>query len=242
MAVEGQLNPTSLVARIIAELQANPEAQRLLLQALLTNEFLGMPARLARIEQDIAELKADVVELKADVAQLKADVAGLKTDVAGLKTDVAGLKTDVAQLKGSDLENRLQRKIRVLLSQSIGLKRPRIVHGPMQDTRDDFLDQIEDALENGLLTAAQEARITATDFIIRAQRRNGTPVWAAVEASNRVHAGDVRRARATADALHAAFDEEALAVVAGYGIDPLDAKRAEEAGVMVLEVTAVRPN
>ena len=215
MAVEGQLNPTSLIARIIAELQANPEAQRLLLQALLTNEFLGMPARLTRIEQDIAELKADVAQLK----------------------------TDVAQLKGSDLENRLQRKIRVLVSQSIGLRRPRIVHGPMQDTRDDFLDQIEDALERGLLTAEQEARINATDFIIRARRRSdGTPVWAAVEASNKVHAGDVQRARATADALHAAFDEEALAVVAGYGIDPLDAKRAEEAGVMVLEMAAVRPN
>ena len=59
MVVEGQQDPTSLVARVIAELQANPEAQRLLLRALLTNEFLGMPARMDRIEKDIAELKAD---------------------------------------------------------------------------------------------------------------------------------------------------------------------------------------
>lgn len=43
------LDPESLVARIIAELQANPHAQRLLLRALLTNEFLGVPARLDRI-------------------------------------------------------------------------------------------------------------------------------------------------------------------------------------------------
>ena len=56
-----------MVARIIAELQANPEAQRLLLRAMFTNEFLGMPARLDRIEQDIAELKGDVAELKGDV-------------------------------------------------------------------------------------------------------------------------------------------------------------------------------
>ena len=47
-----QLHPESLVARIIAELQANPQAQRLLLRALLTNEFLGMPARLDRIETE----------------------------------------------------------------------------------------------------------------------------------------------------------------------------------------------
>ena len=56
-----QRDPQSLVARIITELQANPEAQRLLLRALLTNEFLGTPARLDHIEKDVAELKTDVV-------------------------------------------------------------------------------------------------------------------------------------------------------------------------------------
>ena len=94
-----QLDAESLVARMIAELEANPEAQRLMLRALLTNEFLGMPARLDRIEKDVAELKADVKELKADVKELKTDVAGLKTDVKELKTDVAGLKTDMADVK-----------------------------------------------------------------------------------------------------------------------------------------------
>ena len=67
VSTEPHIDPESLVARIIAELQANPDAQRLLLRALLTNEFLGIPARLDRIEKDIAELKADVAELKADV-------------------------------------------------------------------------------------------------------------------------------------------------------------------------------
>ena len=50
-------NPESLVARIIAELQANPEAQRLLLRALLTDEFLGMPTGLDHIKKDVADLK-----------------------------------------------------------------------------------------------------------------------------------------------------------------------------------------
>ena len=69
-----QPDPESLVARIIAELRANPDAQRLLLQALLTNEFLGMPARLDHIEKDVAEIKADVAELKTDMAELKTDM------------------------------------------------------------------------------------------------------------------------------------------------------------------------
>lgn len=221
MAVEEKLDPTSLVARIIAELQANPEAQRLLLQALLTNEFLGMPARLDRIEKDIAELKADVAELKADVAELKGDVAGLK---------------------GSDLEHRLHRKIRPLASQALELRRPRVVHGPLQNPDEDFADQVEDALGGGRITDAQEARIEATDFILRAQRRSDqATVWIAVEASNKVHAGDIDRARASADALRAVFGVDAVAVVAGYGIDPPDAARARAAGVRYLQAPPSRP-
>ena len=65
------LDPQSLVARIITELQANPEAQRLLLRALLTNEFLGMPARLDRIEKDVAQLKTDVGYLKGSDLEVK---------------------------------------------------------------------------------------------------------------------------------------------------------------------------
>ncbi len=214
MSAEERLDPTSLVARIIAELQANPDAQRLLLRTLLTNEFLGMPARLDRIEQDIAELRADV----------------------------AGLKTDVAYLKGSDLEHRLHRKIRPLISGALALKRAQIVQSMVQEPNRDFLDRLEDALENGRITEGQDARIEATDFILHAQRRDDrAPVWIAVEASYRVHANDIQRVRASADALSAVFDSEALAVVAGYVIDPPDAERAEASGVRCLPVSPPAP-
>ena len=59
-----QRDPQSLVAGIITELQANPEAQRLLSRAFLTKEFLGMPARLDHIEKDVAEFKTDAGNLK----------------------------------------------------------------------------------------------------------------------------------------------------------------------------------
>ena len=249
MAEKRRLDPTSLVARIIAELQANPDAQRLLLRALLTNEFLGMPARLDRIEKDIAELKADVAHLKTDVAQLKTDVAHLKTDVSHLKADVAYLKADVsylkgdvAYLKGSDLEHRLHRKIRPLVSGAFTLRRASIVHSPVQETDRAFRDRVEDALDGGRITDEHDARIEATDFILRAQRRaDRAPVWVAVEASYKVHANDIQRARATADALGAALDEEAIAAVAGYRIDPPAAQRAEASGVRYLRVPLPTP-
>ena len=235
MAVEKQLDPNSLVARIIAELRANPDAQRLLLRAILTDEFLGMPVRLDRIEKDVAQLKADVAELKTDVAELK-------TDVAELKTDMAELKTDVAYLKGGDLEHRLHRKIRPLTSQALQLRRTIVVHSPVVDTERDFAERVEDALESGRITDEQDARIEATDFILHAQRRaDRLPVWVAVEASNTVHAHDIERACATADALRAVFDGDAVAVVAGYDIDVPDADRAKARGVRYLQVSPPRP-
>ena len=218
-----RLNPESLVARIIAELQANPEAQRLLLRALLTNEFLGMPARLDRIDKDIAELKADVAQLK--------------TDVAELKTDVAKLKTDVGTLKGSDLEMKVHRRIQPLLSQHMELRRVRIIQSAVHQAPEDFTELIATAADEGRISVPQEHRIIATDVILRGQRRSDrAPVWVAVEVANRIDADDIVRSRTSADTLAAVLGEEAVPLVAGKRIDAADRKRAAAAGVRYLEV------
>ncbi len=62
MVMEPQLDAESLVARIIAEIEGNPEARRLLLHAPLTDEFLRIPARLDRIENDMGHLKGSALE------------------------------------------------------------------------------------------------------------------------------------------------------------------------------------
>ena len=228
MKVEKNLDPTSLVARIIAELQANPEAQQMLLRAMLTNEFLGLPARLDRIEKDVAELKADVAVLKADMAEVK--------------TNVARLTKDVDFLKGSDLEHRLNRKIRALASQRLKLKGMEAIQTPGQWPNRDFFKAVEEALKDGRITAEQESRIDATDFILSAQRSaDRVPVWVAIEASHTVHGSDINRARAAADALRAVFRTDVVAVAAGYRIDAANTERAKAAGVAYLGVPPPQP-
>ena len=221
------LDPASLVARIIEELQENPEAQALLLRALLTNEFLGMPARLGRVE-------ADVAEMKLDIAALKSDVSELKSDVSGLKSDVAGLKSDVAVLKGDGLEAKLHRKARPILSQKFGLRGTQVLHSTLQEMQPELSRPVESALDGGIISDGQDTRIGATDIIIRGQRRGDrTPVWVAVEASNDIGQSDVRRAAESADALRAVFQQDVIAVVMGYRIHPHDQGRADKAGFHV---------
>ena len=224
------LDSESLVARIIAELQADPDAQTLLLRALLTNEFLGMPIRLERIEADVAELKTDVAELKTRMKRVE-------TDVAVLKTDVAVLKTDVAVLKGDSLEVKIHRRIRPLLSQRLGLRRAQVLQSPIQDTHRDLFQPVEEALDAGGIDDRQETRINATDLIVRAQRKaDRAPVWVAVEVSNAISQRDLERARQAAEALSAVFLQDAVAVVVGYRIQPPDQQRGAEAGVHALLV------
>ena len=52
------------VQYVIAAVNANPDLREPLLRALLTEEFLEMPGRLARIEEDVNTLKNDVGRLR----------------------------------------------------------------------------------------------------------------------------------------------------------------------------------
>ena len=192
----------------------------MLLRALLTGEFLGMPTRLARVETEVKALRADVEELKQDVKVLK-------DDVKVLKDDVKVLKDDVGMLKGDSLEAKMHRRIRPLLGQRLQLRTLRIIQGPFVDTQQEFADAVYEAIAAGVIDEPQEARILATDYIVRAERRSDrAPVMIAVEVSNNIGQRDIGRARAAADALDAVFDSDVMAAVAGYSVHDADRRRA----------------
>lgn len=221
------LAPESLVARIIAELQASPGAQQLLLRAMLTNEFLGMPARLAAIERDVAEINGRLTSLETNVAEIDGRLTRLETKVA--KIDV-----DVAALKGDSLEVRMHKWIRPFLSQKLGLRRAHILLGAFTDVDSELEEAVYAAVDEGRITTRQEARVFATDLILRAQRGgDGTPVWVAVEASNTIDERDVERARESAELLAGIFGGQSTAAVMGHAVAAGPRQLAEARGVEV---------
>lgn len=215
-----QIDPESLVARIIAEIQANPAAQQLLLRAMLTNEFLGMPARLDAIERDVAEIKSRLDTVEHDIAEIRIDVAALK---------------------GDSLEVRMHKWIRPFLSQKLGLRRPDVVQGAATDTDRGLQEAVYKAVDANRITARQEARVFATDLILRAQRGSDrTIVWVAVEASNTLDERDVERARESAEALQAIFGNQSTAAVMGHAIPAEPRRLADAGGVEVFLLEANR--
>jgi chromosome segregation ATPase len=234
---------------MIAELQANPDAQSLLLRALLTSEFLGMPIRLERIEADIAELKAavgatntrldrvetDIGELKAAAVVTNTRLDRLEATMTQFDARLGRVENDVAVLKGDSLEVKLHRRIRSLVSQRLGMRRGQVVQSPVQDTSPELFLPVEEAADNGVITDAQETRLNTTDIILRAQRKSDrAQVWVVVEVSNSISRHDIERVQQSAEALGAVFPQDVLAVVAGYRIHPQDQEQAGSAGVYTI--------
>ena len=73
-------NPDSVVARIVAELEHNPEAKTLLLRTLLTDELLALPARVDRIEERLDALIQQLEVLNRKVAAMNAALRTLLED------------------------------------------------------------------------------------------------------------------------------------------------------------------
>ena len=238
-----------VVPRLIEELDAHPEAREPLLRALLTDEFLHMPARLARIEGivessqgdmkvvqgDMKVVQGDMKVVQGDMKVVQGDMKVVQGDMKVVQGDVKNLQVDVGWLKGKALETDFGHRATSIMNLRFGLRRCRVVlgkTGAMAHHAESFAEQVEDAHENGRITTAQLARIFNTDVIVRCRRPSDSrTVWVAAEVAGRLDYNDIDRAVRSADALRLAFGDDVLPLVAGERIDPPDLARAQQAGV-----------
>ena len=57
---EQGLPPESIASRLVVELRSSPQIRELILRELLTEEFLGLPRRIGRLETAVTEFRSDV--------------------------------------------------------------------------------------------------------------------------------------------------------------------------------------
>ena len=192
MTTQEGVPPDSLVARMIGELNANPEARALLLRALLTDDFLLLPAKVDRL-----------MELPAKVDRLQE----LPAKFDRLQEEVRQITTDLAPIRGAHARDAAQRAVRRIA---------RIVNCRLQEqlNEDDLYDFTANNDTTGI-TPEELKSFENADIVLRANHRDtGEIHYIAVEASFTGGEDDTRRALRNARYLTRFTGQPAHAVVA----------------------------
>ena len=227
-------------------LDSHPEWRRDLRRVVLTDDLLAVPESVRRLErlhaermaevdrrlidlaaaQDrntahLAELDSHVAELDRHMTELDRHMAQLDLHMTELVAAQTRTDTKVAKLIGQVLEDRFVRRAAAYLGQ-YGYRKVRVL------SPDDWLDAVDDAVEQGRLSRPDREGLLRADAIVRA-RDAGTPVHLVVEVSALVDRHGVERAQDRARALAIGLALDAVRpCVAGHAF-------TEEAEVMASE-------
>ena len=257
MAIQ-PLNPESLAERMAAELNANPEARRLLLRALLTDEFLMLPAkvdrlmdlpdRVKRLESDVSDLKAGQAELQVgqtelsarqtrmegDIADLKAGQEELRAGQAELRAGQSRMQGQIGNMNGRNYERRIARYIVNTAYRDFDMLDIIVLSGEYTPHSVEFVNKLHDAETRGIIATEQANDLLRADFVVSGTRKSDrSPVHAVAEVSVTIGESDVVRAVRRAAVLSTVMGEPTIAAVIGDSISEPDRRRAEQAEVVV---------
>ncbi len=159
----------------------------------LDRHMAELDRHMAELDRHMAELDRHMAELDQHMAELDQHMAQLDLTVAKLADGQAHTDTRVNKLIGQVLEDRFVRRAGSYLGQ-YGYRRVRVL------LPDDWLDAVDDAVEQGRMSRADREGLLRADAIVRAQSA-GTAVHLVVEVSSLVDRHDVERAQDRARAL-----------------------------------------
>ena len=187
-------------------------------------------ARLERLETDVGGLKTDVVELKTDVVELKTQQAQTNRRLGRMENQINDLRGDVFEITAA-------RRIGPTVIQRMSLYDCRTIVGPGTPLAEEHFNTIRQAARAGIVGRNAGYEVSLTDLILHGcQDDDDRPVWVVVEASVKIDADDIGRARQRADILAAVYAETTLAVVVGESIADHDRARADAANVTVITI------
>lgn len=224
----------SLVNRIISELEARPEVKPALLRALLTDEFLLLPAKADRLTEDVSELKAGQARLEADVSELKVRQARLERGQQRMSGELSNLSGSQYQRHVTEIGKRLVRR-------NMGIQNVRLLHADLifgERMADDIAEEAENA---GRITMDEGDALVMSDAIFIGEDEAGQPVQVLLEISLTVQQHDIERAEARSRILEKATGIRTLAGVVGESVPEEERTRAQGRGVAWMTVSSGRP-
>ena len=198
-------------------------------------------ARLEWLEKTVAQLIATLQEFmqqtNARLERLETDVAELKTQQAQTNRRLGRMENQINDLRGDVFEITAARRIGPTVIQRMSLYDCRTIVGPGTPLAEEHFNTIRQAARAGIVGRNAGYEVSLTDLILHGcQDDDDRPVWVVVEASVKIDADDIGRARQRADILAAVYAETTLAVVVGESIADRDRARADAANVTVITI------
>jgi hypothetical protein len=212
------------VRRIIRLMDRDPEIREEVRRAILTQEVLELPQRLAafieatnrqlaEVDRHLSGLDQRFLDLDQRFSELDqrlaAFVEAADRRFAALEADGTILKIDVGDLKGGDYERRVRERAPAILSQVAGgMRRIRVL--PVGD----LADQLDEAVESALITVEERQDALQADAVARAiSRDSAQAAHLVVEASVTLGRGDVDRAIRRAHIIARGLETKGVPVV-----------------------------
>ena len=239
-------DPESLVNRIIAELEARPEVKPALLRALLTDEFLLLPAKVDRLmeliptmeklQQDVSELKEGQARLEERQDRLEADVSDLKAGQARLERGQQRMGGQLSNLTGSQYQRHVAEIGYRLVRRELGIQDAHLLDADSAPGKRMIIDISDAAEAAGRITVAESDEVILSDVILTGVDEASQPVQVLLEVSLTVQQHDIERAEARARILEKATGIRTLAGVVGENIPEEERTRAQGRGVTCFTV------
>ena len=153
-----------------------------------------------------------------------------------IEADIKDIKGDLSQLKGRQAERDTHRNIvNLLQGNHPGLRRIVILKSDLIPFATELNDRIDDAEDEGIITADERKALRAVDLVVRAiDRDTRQTIYFAVEVSRTVNNHDVIRAADRAAILGRIVQEQGIGAVVGGAVIPQAVQRAQERGVSVI--------
>lgn len=210
------------IADLVRILREQPEWADTVRGILLGREVIELPKLFA----EFAELTRQNFQLlreehKADIAEVKAEMDGLKTEVSSLNVRVTRLEGKMDNALGTNYQNKVVRNLHSILGQHQNLTRVKVLRGYQNDPDADFMEQLYQAEEQGIITHQQSNDLLLVDIICTGRRRDNrdAEIPMAIETSITIGDNDVVRAARRSEILAAILNQPAQAAVIGDSVD-----------------------
>ena len=216
---------------LIAIIEQSPELQKAIRKYVLTEEFLAVPARLGRIESDVAYLQAGQVRLEQGQARLE-------QEQARLEDRMNKLDGRMDRLDGYRYEQKAIENCRSIITRQTGMGRVKIRFSQANHPEDpEMTERMNQAADRGEISQGEEAALWSADLIASATNRaTGERVNIIAKASISLSDNYIDCARERAATLAKATGEPTIAMVICARAEEPRIGKADQDNIIILRM------